>query len=328
MASGDPKGFVVQGACLLGSGKLERIDPEEAAKVVQRPDRTTWIHIRIEDVDKGREYLQHVMKLKPLNVEELLSDNERPGLKETDEYLFLSASALEDVGYGEDFINVGFFLFEHALVTVVKKPAPSFEEWFDRWCERAHTFGNHPAYVLHAMLDAIVDNYFPATDRLEDLVEALSDKVFEGAGAHLQEATVLKRRLLEIRRRIAPVRDVINGLLRRDVGFVPNDVKPYLQDVYDHTLRIADIVDVNRDNLTTILDANLAVISNNLNVVMRKMTVYATILMTMSLVAGIYGMNFRFMPELAWPYGYGFAWALMLGLGAFELYLFHKQRWL
>ncbi|MEA2553476.1 MAG: magnesium transporter [Fimbriimonadaceae bacterium] len=328
MVEGDPKGFIVQGACLLHTGTLERIDPDAVAKAIHSTDRTTWVHLRIEDVDKGREFLQHELKLDPLTVEDALSDTERPALKETPNYIFLSAASVEDAGTGEEFIDVAFFVFEHSLVTVVKKPAPSFEEWFDRWCERAPNFGNHPAYLLHAMLDAIVDNYFPVMDKLEDQVESLADMVFTGRGMHLQEAMVMKRRLLEARRKIAPIRDVINGLLRRDVSFVPADVKPYLQDVYDHTLRIADIVDVNRDTLATLLDAHLAVVSNNLNVVMRKMTVYATILMTMSLVAGVYGMNFHYMPELQWRLGYPFAIGLMVVLGAIEFWLFKRKDWL
>lgn len=328
MDHSEPQGFTVQGACLLSSGKLERIDSKDAPKVIRDPKRTTWIHIRVEDIEKAREYLQHELRLTVLTVEDALSDEERPSLKETPEYLFLTAPALEDSGMGEDYIDVSFFLFEHALVTVITRPAPAFEEWFDRWCERAHNFGNHPAYLLHAMLDAIVDVYFPVTDKLEDNVESLADDVFAGSGLQLHEALALKRRLLEVRRRIAPVRDVINGLLRRDVDFVPHDVKPYFQDIYDHTLRIADIVDINRETLATLLDAHLAVVSNNLNVVMRKMTVYATILMTMGLVAGIYGMNFHFMPELSWWYGYPFALGLMILFGGIELWLFKRKNWL
>jgi magnesium transporter len=328
MEASEPKGFLVQGACLLKSGKLERINPQDAAIAIRDRSRTTWVHVRVEDIEKGREFLQHELKLTPLTVEDALNDEERPSLKETREYLFLTVPSLEDSGIGEDYVEVGFFLFEHGLVTVITRPAPSFEEWFDRWCEKAHNFGRHPAYLLHAMMDAIVDNYFPMTDRLEDQVESLADMVFAGSGLELHEALALKRRLLEVRRRIAPVRDVINGLLRRDVDFIPRDIKPYFQDVYDHTLRIADIVDINRETLATLLDAHLAVISNNLNVVMRKMTVYATILMTMGLVAGIYGMNFRNMPEIEWPFGYPLALALMLGFGGLELWLFKRKKWL
>lgn len=328
MAGGNRPGIEVQGACLLGDGHLERIDAREAADAVRDPSRTTWVHVRVNDVEQGRRFLEDELRLKPLTVEDTLSDTERPALKETPEYVFLSAATLEDRGVGEEFVDVGFFLFEHALITVVKSDAPQFEEWFDRWCERAHRFGNHPAYLLHAMLDAIVDNYFPATDRLEDLVESLADMVFNGEGLQLQEAMLLKRRLLEVRRKMAPIRDVVNGLLRRDVALVPQEIKPYLQDVYDHTLRVADIVDVNRETLTTLLDAHLAVVSNNLNIVMRKMTVYATILMTMGLVAGIYGMNFHFMPELGWRHGYAYALGLMGALGGIEWFLFNKKGWL
>ena len=121
----------------------------------------------------------------------------------------------------------------------------------------------------------------------------------------------IKRRLLDLRRVVAPLRDVVNGLLRRDVAVVDEPMLPYFQDLYDHLVRVLDGVDIAREMLAATLDANLSVTSNNLNVVVKRLTAFTVILMIPTLIAGIYGMNFVYMPELAWPFGYALALAAM-----------------
>lgn len=322
------EGMSVQAACLTDKGALRKVEPGAIAKDIRRTDTTTWVHIRVNDKKIAAEFLEKDLGFHPLAVEDALSDMERPTLQEHSDHIFLSASTVEITDTGEEFIEVGFFLRESALVTIVSKPAPTFETWFDRWCDRASAFGTHPAFLLHTMLDAIVDNYFPATDQLEDEVDELTNTVYAGTKTHLVDAMKLKKRLLELRRNVAPIRDVINALMRRDVTSIPAEVKPYLQDVYDHTLRIADIVDISRENLATTMDAHLAIVSNNLNNVMRKMTVIATLLMSMALITGIYGMNFVHMPELKWASGYPFALGMMAFVAIIELMLFRRMKWL
>lgn len=131
-----------------------------------------------------------------------------------------------------------------------------------------------------------------------------------------------------MRRHLTPLRDVVNTLLRRDVTLVPQAAKPYFQDIYDHVLRLTELIDLNRDILTTVLDAQLNIASNRLNEVMRVMTVLATLLMTGALVAGIYGMNFEFMPELHWRMGYPFAIGLMVVISLIELALFRWKKYI
>lgn len=323
----DYEGFTLHAAALTSEGKLKKLDHKSCLVSMRNDEELTWIHMRVSDTEKAREYLIHEMHFHPLAVEDALSENERPTLQEFNHVVFLGAAAIEDSGRGEEFVEVGFFLKETALVTVVNRPAPEFEGWFDRWSASAQAFGHHPAYILHALLDAIVDAYFPAVDKLEDEVEDLADNVYRGAPA-LQEALNLKRRLLAVRRHIAPTRDVINALLRRDFTLVPDDSKIYFQDVYDHTLRVADTIDLNRDTLASVMDAQLAMASNNLNVVMRKLTVYATILMTASFIAGVYGMNFVDMPELHWRFGYPLALLAMVVIGIAEWYFFKLRDWI
>jgi magnesium transporter len=124
------------------------------------------------------------------------------------------------------------------------------------------------------------------------------------------------------------MRDICNGLLRRESAMVSHESMPYFQDIYDHTLRIIEVVDMERDILSAVMDAHLSIQSNMLNQVMRSMTVIATLLMTGAFIAGVYGMNFDFMPELHWKYGYAGAWVAMILSGAIEIWIFKKKGWI
>ncbi len=186
-----------------------------------------------------------------------------------------------------------------------------------------------PGGLLYAVLDGVADGYFPLLDRLSDQIEALEERIVAGRQTAdlLRDVLHVKRKLLELRRIVAPLRDVANALLRRDLEIVDEKLVPYFQDLYDHLVRVLDSVDLYRDLVAAALDANLAVQSNNLNVIVKRLTALTVLLMVPTLVAGIYGMNFRFMPELRWPLGYPAALAVMaasiIGLAIF----FRSRDW-
>ena len=150
-------------------------------------------------------------------------------------------------------------------------------------------------------------------DRLSDKIEDLEDRILAGGqdGDTLRLILGLKRELLELRRSLSPQRDVANALLRRDLPLVDDASAPYFQDLYDHLVRVLDQLDLQRDLLASALEANLSVTSNNLNEVVKRLTAFTVILMVPTLIAGVYGMNFRFMPELSSPLGYPFALGVM-----------------
>lgn len=285
-------------------------------------------HMRAFETRPSREFLLNDLKFHPLAVEDALCQHERPGLQESPDSLFLEATAIRPGEAEDQYSQVSFFLGKDYLVTVCIDDFPVAELLRDRWQDHPDEFGESPAYLLHSLLDEIVDDYFPATDSIQSRVEELEERIYGGERTAVQEVMRIKRRLLEMRRRLTPIRDVINTLLRRDVTLVPHDAKPYFQDVYDHVLRLTELIDLNRDILATVLDAQLSITSNRLNEVMRSMTVLATLLMTGALVAGVYGMNFDFMPELHWKFGYPFAVGLMIFLSVIELILFKWKKYI
>jgi magnesium transporter len=188
---------------------------------------------------------------------------------------------------------------------------------------------NTTGEILYALLDAAVVCYFPELDGISDRLDSLEDRVLEGEADReiLADILHLKRRLLELRRVLAPMRDVANTLLRRDLEIVDASSAPYYQDLYDHLVRVLDQVDIYRDLLAAVLDARLTVASNSLNAIMKRLTAFTVVLMVPTLIAGIYGMNFDLMPELRWPFGYPLALAVMAAAVVTSVTYFRRKGW-
>ncbi|MFN3683624.1 MAG: magnesium/cobalt transporter CorA [Fimbriimonadaceae bacterium] len=311
-------------AGLLAGGSATSLTLEEAARRIRDGRGFVVLEMRFEDAEKAAAFLREELGFDGLLVEDAVSPNERPSLQETGSTLFLEVAVPTEDGPCE----VAVFLSSSAMVLVSRSEAPPIRETVDRWLRSPLATAPSPPWLLHQVLDAAVDAYFPLCDRIEDEVDALEDLVFHGDGDFVERGLDLKRQIVTARRGIAPLRDVLNALFRVGPERIPTDLRPYLQDVYDHTLRVTEMLDVNRDLLSGILDAHLSIVSNNLNNTMRVLTVMATFLMTAGLIAGIYGMNFQHMPELEWPWGYPAALLAMAALVAAEWLYFRRKRWL
>lgn len=309
-------------------GRRPQLTPEQAVKAFRSRLGKVWIHIVAHEHDAAVALLQAGMGLHELAVEDALSCNERPALSEYDNYIFLTAPAVHELDHEEKFVEVAFFMTRHALVTVATEECPVINSWMEKWDKRALHKSTSTADVLHMLVDAIVDGYIPVIDEIEDEVDTIADNIFAGNKNKVYDLLAVKRRLLNLRRRVTPLREVVNSLLRRDITLIPDATRPYFQDVYDHASRLSESIDLQRDTLTSLLDVHLSVVSNNLNEVMKKMTVIATVLMTAALIAGIYGMNFKNMPELNWWFGYPFALGLMVVSSLGILWLFKLKRWI
>lgn len=327
--SPQPLPYALQAAQWQDGANARALLDTQALPAIAEHRGVLWIDIHAHDTLATAERLINGFGFHQLAAEDALSPYERPTFQQYDDVLFLTAHAVYSAEEEETYREVAFFVSEHFLVTVHTEPVSLLQQWFDRWKAQPAKVGRTPAHLLHLLLDAIVDEYFPVGDALEEKSDELEDAIFNGNG-RVQIADILrvKRRLLVLRQHITPLRDVLNALLRRDVELIPEEVVPYLQDVYDHTLRIAEFVDVNRDIVAGVLDAHLSVVSNRLNEVMRILTVISTILMSAALIAGIYGMNFAYMPELQWRAGYPFAGALMIVVGVVEWFIFKRKGWL
>jgi magnesium transporter len=222
------------------------------------------------------------------------------------------------------------FVAQNYLVTVRKEPVWDLARVVERWDAHSDLAKEGGGYLLYILLDEVVDGYFDALDLYEDRTEEVEEEVLgPDAGTQAQtEIFRLKKELLVFRRSVAPLRDVLDVMQRRTVDVVTRPLEPYYRDVYDHVLRVTDFVDSIRDILTSALEAYLSVVSNRLNVVMKKLTGWAGIVLVPTLIAGIYGMNFVRMPELTWRYGYPYALGLMLVSGLILYRAFKRRDWL
>jgi magnesium transporter len=184
-------------------------------------------------------------------------------------------------------------------------------------------------YLAYSLLDAVVDGYFVILDRLGDRIDALEDQLIERpSGATVEQLYQLKRELLLMHRSVWPVREVVAGLMRSESPLISGSTVPYLRDVYDHTVQAIDTIEIYREMLSEMFGIYLSSASNRLNAIMKVLTVIATIFMPLTFLAGVYGMNFRHMPELEWKYGYLYAWIVMAGIGVAMGFYFKRKKWL
>jgi magnesium transporter len=267
----------------------------------------------------------------PLSIEDCRNAHQRPKVEEYPGYYFIVLYEAELVGPDDDLElrELNIFLGPNYLVTVHSRPIRAIEtarRLWGEWTDRAKHGAGLLAYLL---IDAIVDDYMPLLDVLSDKMDDLEDKIFgDFQPESIQEIFRVKKQLLFLRRTITPLRDVFNTMLRREQPIFPRETHVYFQDVFDHIIRVADTIDTLRDMLGSTMDAYLSIQGNRMNMIMKRLTSIATILMSVTLVAGIYGMNFIYMPELAWRFGYVFALVLMLVVGLALYFYLRRAKWL
>ena len=274
--------------------------------------------------------LRERLRFHPLAVEDCVRGRQRPKLDRYPGYYFLVlyAAAFNPKRERMALHEVHIFLGRRYLVTVHDHKVGEFGEVLARW--RADPRSFHSVGALgHAIMDSIVDHYFPVVDHFADRVEEMEARIFEGNDqGGLERLLNVRREMTLFRKVLGPERDLVSTLLRRDLPFLNADLMLYFQDVHDHLMRMVEELDTLRDLLTGAMEAQLSVVSNQLNITMRLMAAWSIILMAVTLVAGIYGMNFHFMPELGWRGGYAWALGLMVAIGVGLYIYFRRKNWI
>jgi magnesium transporter len=267
----------------------------------------------------------------PLSIEDARKRDQRPKVDEYDDHLFIVLYALNVIGEGRrpETAELHVFLTARVLVTIRREEIAEIHSAAQRWAGiHANGSAGSTAMLFYTIADEIVDGYFPCMDAIGDDLDELEDAVFDDPGAAtLERVFRLKRQLVELRRVIAPTRDVFNSFTRRELPLLGEQSLAYFQDVYDHVIRVTDSIDSYRDILASVIDVHLTLQSNQLNQTVRTLTSASIVLMSLALIAGIYGMNFNHMPELAWQYGYYIALGGMALLAGALIYLFRRIGW-
>jgi len=322
--------------CLIRqpSGKLHELDAsqfDEIDRFKKEPGTLVWLDLASPGPAE-LELLRTKLELHPLALEDLEKRRQRPKVDTyPGQYVVVAYEILPPATADRMYEpgEIHLIATKDAVVSVHWADSPVIAEVRERFRRAAPIVSSSVGGLLYAVLDGIADGYFPLLDRLSDQIEGLEERIVSGRqnAALLRDVLHVKRQLLEMRRVVAPMRDVANALLRRDLEIVDADSVPYYQDLYDHLVRVLDSVDLYRDLVAAAMDANLSVTNNNLNVIVKRLTAFTVLLMVPTLIAGVYGMNFDFMPELSWQLGYPFALGLMavsvIGLAAF----FRSRDW-
>ena len=302
-------------------------DPEQISEIVGRDGRLLWVDL-VEPSDDDFMCVQQEFELHPLAMEDARKHGQRPKLEKYPTHAFV-------VAYSGWLYEVDVFVGPDWVVTVRGSSQASGVWDLDAArarFERIRGQGTTVGLLLYAILDQLVDGYFGVADAFENELEELEERIFGetvvNERAIQEELFDVRRRLLVFRRVVVPLRDVVAALLRGEVEWVDDVAVVHLQDVHDHVLRVVEVVDNERELLGNAVDAHLAIISNHMNQVMKKMTSWGAILLGSTLIAGIYGMNFRHMPELEWQYGYGVALGMMATLTIVGYLLFRRRDWL
>lgn len=311
-------------------GRVETLPPDRIggmAALLREPGVLVWASATAPSEPQIAE-LGSAFGLHRLALEDLRKRQQRPKLDTYEsQHMIVAYEAVP--GADVELSEVHCFVGPEWLLSVHWSPTPALDDARRRFAAGGDPATDTPGELLYTLLDAAVDSYFPVLDTISERIDALEDGVLAGEAQResLREILFLKRRLLELRRVLAPMRDLANALLRHDLPLIGSATLPYYQDLYDHLVRVLDQLDLYRDLLAAVLDARLSVVSNGLNAIMKRLTAFTVLLMLPTLIAGIYGMNFRSMPEIGWTLGYPFALGLMLvsvvGAGLF----FWRRGW-
>jgi magnesium transporter len=304
-------------------------NPDEISDLCSLAPNIVWVDVSdptSEDFDElAKEFGFHA-----LSIEDCRNEHQRPKVEEFQGYYFIVLYEAELVlDRRLELRELNIFLGKNFLVTVHSQPIHAIDTAERLWGEWTDLAERGTGLLAYLLIDTIVDNYMPLLDSMSDRMDELEDQIFgDFKPEALEEIFRIKKELLFLRRSVTPLRDVFNTLLRREQQIFSRETHVYFQDVFDHLIRVADTIDTLRDLLGATMDAYLSVSGNRMNMIMKRLTVISTILMSVTLIAGIYGMNFEFMPELKWKFGYVGALGSMLVIGIAIYLYFRKIKWL
>jgi magnesium transporter len=310
----------------------EELQPERADQLAPPADESVvWINVGgVHDV-QVLETLGKQFSLHPLLLEDVANTDQRPKLDDYEEYLFVVIKMLSLTERKEIAVEqVSLVLGRNYVLSFQENGTDVFQPVRERLRGGKGRLRQADSdYLLYALVDAIVDQYFAVLELMGERLEAVQQAVVDDPKPEtLNDIHALKRQLLFLRRAVWPLRDVMNNLSRSDCRFLHDPTKVFFRDVYDHVVQIVDTIETLREMVSASLDIYLSSVSYRLNAVMRVLTVITTIFMPLSFIASIYGMNFEYMPELRSPWGYPLVLGVMAAVGVGMLVLFRKKRWL
>jgi magnesium transporter len=312
--------------------ELEELPVAELAALRADPKALIWVEVVSPTADElatlGREFGIHQVALEDLQI----GERQRPKVEQyqdQDQVLLVFYAALAGTGDRPTrLIEVDLVVGQNYLITSHGGGPVDPKPFARRVKARRELASEGAGYLLYVALDELVDSFFPALDTIGERLIEVEEAVLAGATDIQGRILAIRKELIEVRRVVGPMRDAMVVLLRRDLDLFSSEAQRYLQDVYDHLIRLAESVEDYQEVLAGTLEANATLASNRVNTVARNLAAYAAIFAVVTMISGIYGMNFRHMPELGWRFGYGWAVGLMVVCAGGLWVYFKRKGWL
>jgi magnesium transporter len=312
-------------------GKVEHFTEFKPELLSQHDAAFHWIDLEDPTV-KEATILEDPFHFHPLAIEDCLSEVHHPKLDDYDEYVFLILHGIRFDAPNDNFITreMDIFLGRNFLITHHQGPMRSISTTRELCAKNlVASFARGVDFLLHQILDQMFEHYFPNLDAIEDKIQLIQVEVFENPNREtLDRIFTLKRDVMHLRRICTPQREIVNRLARGEFKTISTRAAVYFRDIYDNLYRIVDASFQYQDLVQGTLDAYLSAVSNRLNETMKRLTVFGAIFAALTVITGVYGMNFEHMPELKWRYGYVMAWMIMVAAIAGLLYWFKKKEWI
>jgi magnesium transporter len=294
-------------------------------------DTVTWINVDGLGNTRVIEELGRCFTIHPLILEDILNTDQRPKIEDLESYIYLNLKMLSYIAPEKEVKveHVSLLIGHNFLISFQEDVGDIFDPIRDRIRKdgRIRKFG--PDYLAYALIDGIVDNYFVVMEKLEERVEDLEEELVTNPSQQsLQRISILKKDMIFLRKSVWPLREVIINLEHTESPLIKETTAIYLRDVYDHTIQVIDTLETLRDMVSGMIDIYLSGLSYRMNEIMKVLTLIATIFIPLTFVAGVYGMNFRYMPELGWKYGYYSVWIVMIAMVVMMLIYFRKKQWI
>lgn len=319
-------------ARVVEGDRIDVITDAVAIRDALRANKVIWVEL-LGQCKEADDLLIEILDIHELTIEDIWQQRTQPKLEDYRKYLYVIIHSVRSAAGGQfELTELDVIIGKTFLITHDPEGAISREVTADLMRD-PHLLQKGPAWLAHSILDTAVDNYLPIVDELDVQLEHLANDALTRAGtprgpAVMKRILKFKRLLQDLRRMSIHQREILLRLSRGDFDEIPRDTVPFYRDVYDHFLRVNDTIEGYRDLVGAALDAYLSVQSNRMNEVMKTLTMISTVMLPLTFIAGVYGMNFEHMPELKWMAGYPFALVLMAVIAAAILMWFRHKGWL
>ncbi|MDR2402408.1 MAG: magnesium/cobalt transporter CorA [Spirochaetaceae bacterium] len=291
----------------------------------------TWINVVGLDNSDAINRLAELYRIHPLTVEDILNAEQRPKVEEFDNYLFITMRSIR-LHEGEDLIfeRISWIIEGNTVITFQEIPGDSFDGIRRRLMNnggRIRRMGSD--YLAYILIDSVVDAFFIVLDFLGSEIEGIEDRAMDEKDKTLiPDVQRIKQRLLQVRRTVWPLRESVNLLLRLESPILSREMTPFLTDLHENVIQAVETVETYRELLAGVMEVNLSAMSNRMNQVMKVLTIISTIFIPMTFIVGVYGMNFTYMPELGFRYGYPITWGIMILIALGMIIVFKRRHWL